>query len=359
MYGSRLIQGSNKGHAYHQSRKFNILSVNVNQVILLQVGSHRTSQVSRMEQLTAGFETERFVNQPIREAFCCSICFGVLRDAVQCPSEHAFCRTCISIWLSGSNTCPMDRTELSSSQLVQLPRAIRGMIDELEIKCEFANYGCNQTSLLQNYAKFDIHISACLYRSIKQDKERIASLETGMKTIAALVADDVIVVEMSVDELTNLIITKIGEKDFELTELKSVEAEEARMMMGAIISEQSSSKESLENQLALLRVENLENQEEIRQLREYKQKFEDKEREFDEFRQNLERTIRNPTSPRASAPPVSSFDPGSRLVSPSAMQARVFGDLTDSFPISSKVLEALKRVDFGEFNSDLGRNESR
>lgn len=308
-------------------------------------------------ELTAGFETERFVNQPVRDAFCCSICFNVLRDAVQCPNEHAFCRTCISRWLSRNSTCPIDRTELTSPQLVRIPRAIKELIEELEIKCEFANYGCNQTSVLQDYAKFDLHAAECSYRSVKQDKDRIASLETSLNTIAAIVANGAVVDEMSVDELTNLIITKIGAKDQELTEMKAVKAEEARMVMDALISERSSDQETLENELALLRVSDYEKEQQIRELTEYKQKFEDKEREFDEFRHSLERTIRNPSSPGASSSSAT-FELGPRLSSPSAMQARVLSDLKANFAISAKVFQALERVDFGQLNSDLGDSEA-
>jgi hypothetical protein len=40
-----------------------------------------------------GWDDELFLEEP-SEILRCPICYLIMRDAVQCPQQHAFCRPC-------------------------------------------------------------------------------------------------------------------------------------------------------------------------------------------------------------------------------------------------------------------------
>ncbi|PPJ55412.1 hypothetical protein CBER1_02737 [Cercospora berteroae] len=46
----------------------------------------------------------------------CGICQDVYKDAVELPCGHIFCRGCISLWLAGKKTCPLDRIPLFEAE---------------------------------------------------------------------------------------------------------------------------------------------------------------------------------------------------------------------------------------------------
>ena len=37
----------------------------------------------------------------------CSICFGTLKEPMETPCNHKFCRKCIEEWLETADTCPI------------------------------------------------------------------------------------------------------------------------------------------------------------------------------------------------------------------------------------------------------------
>ena len=45
-----------------------------------------------------------------------------------------FCSDCIGQWLSGHNTCPMDRRTVSIAELRPAPRIYRNQLSRLEIR---------------------------------------------------------------------------------------------------------------------------------------------------------------------------------------------------------------------------------
>ena len=90
----------------------------------------------------------------------CVICEGVFEDPVQCCSEHYFCRSCITDWLSRSATCPIDRSCLTAADLRPAPRLLTDVIASLLIRCRYHVFGClhgmaGQRSLLQHLLSCD------------------------------------------------------------------------------------------------------------------------------------------------------------------------------------------------------------
>ncbi|XP_004927168.1 E3 ubiquitin-protein ligase NRDP1 isoform X2 [Bombyx mandarina] len=90
-----------------------------------------------------GFEIKRFQGD-VDEELICPICSGVLEDPLQAPAcEHAFCRACITEWISRQPTCPVDRQTVTASQLRPVPRILRNLLSRLCTSCDNAPHGCN------------------------------------------------------------------------------------------------------------------------------------------------------------------------------------------------------------------------
>lgn len=95
----------------------------------------------------------------VDEELICPICTEVLEDPVQsCSCEHAYCRACIDKWIVQKQICPVDRSELLSSQLVPASRLMRNMLSRLKIKCIFADNGCAQLLQLEDFRS---HVDSC------------------------------------------------------------------------------------------------------------------------------------------------------------------------------------------------------
>lgn len=56
--------------------------------------------------------------------------------------EHAFCRNCITEWLSRQPTCPVDRNAITAANLRPVARILRNLLARLCISCDNAPYGC-------------------------------------------------------------------------------------------------------------------------------------------------------------------------------------------------------------------------
>lgn len=87
-----------------------------------------------------GYDLMRFVGK-VEEEFQCSICSMVFENPVETPCDHAFCKDCITRWLSNSETvCPIDRTPLSLSELERPGRVFRSLMAKLNIKCDYGKW---------------------------------------------------------------------------------------------------------------------------------------------------------------------------------------------------------------------------
>ena len=58
--------------------------------------------------MDTGYPHDLF-SSAVSENFECGICLNTCRDAQRCPNEHAFCSSCITIWVSQNAKCPQCR----------------------------------------------------------------------------------------------------------------------------------------------------------------------------------------------------------------------------------------------------------
>ncbi|XP_068142690.1 E3 ubiquitin-protein ligase NRDP1 [Drosophila tropicalis] len=93
------------------------------------------------------------------EELLCPICTDILENPVQSPiCEHAYCKECIGKWIREKNNCPVDRTQLSNSQLVPASRLMRAMLGRLKIKCCYFENGCPEVVQLEDFRS---HLASC------------------------------------------------------------------------------------------------------------------------------------------------------------------------------------------------------
>ncbi|CAG9861948.1 unnamed protein product [Phyllotreta striolata] len=169
-----------------------------------------------------GFELNRFQGE-VDEELVCPICSGVLEDPIQAPiCEHAFCKSCITEWISRQPTCPVDRQIVTSPQLRQVPRIIRNLLSRLCITCDNAQYGCTRVLKLDALAA---HLEEC-----EHNPKRPLPCEQGCGLI---IPKDELKDHNCIKELRALIHTqqqKLNEFQQEFTEQRFLLAEQRREM---------------------------------------------------------------------------------------------------------------------------------
>ena len=107
-----------------------------------------------------GYEEERFENA-VESRLLCPVCSNVLKDPVQCPNEHYFCRSCIGKHLhENSETCPMCQHHLTEETLTKSPRILTDMLQNLKIRCDHAKRGCRELIKLEFLER---HVKSCGY----------------------------------------------------------------------------------------------------------------------------------------------------------------------------------------------------
>ncbi|XP_056634497.1 E3 ubiquitin-protein ligase NRDP1 [Diorhabda carinulata] len=169
-----------------------------------------------------GFELNRFQGE-VDEELVCPICSGVLEDPIQAlVCEHAFCKACITEWISRQPTCPVDRQIVTSPQLRQVPRIIRNLLSRLCITCDNAQYGCTRVLKLDALAT---HLEEC-----EHNPKRPLPCEQGCGLI---IPKDELKDHNCVKELRALIHTqqqKLSEFQQEMTEQRFLIVEQRREM---------------------------------------------------------------------------------------------------------------------------------
>ena len=111
-----------------------------------------------MASYLQGYDEERFVTS-VNRNFICLICFNVLKDPVLCPkNQHCFCRGCITKHLENAKRCPTCADELTVHTLIDAPRMVKVMLNELKICCVYINRGCKEILELQY---LDSHEATC------------------------------------------------------------------------------------------------------------------------------------------------------------------------------------------------------
>lgn len=78
---------------------------------------------------------------------CCQLISITINPLQAGVCEHAFCRNCITEWLSRQPTCPVDRNTITTAALRPVARILRNLLARLCISCDNAAYGC--TSVLK------------------------------------------------------------------------------------------------------------------------------------------------------------------------------------------------------------------
>ena len=107
-----------------------------------------------------GYEQERFKDK-VDIKLECGICLKVLKDPVQCPNEHHFCRSCIKTsFLETNEACPTCQHHLTEETLTKPARFLRETLEDLIIRCDHENRGC-QTLIKLEF--LDRHVQSCGY----------------------------------------------------------------------------------------------------------------------------------------------------------------------------------------------------
>jgi hypothetical protein len=109
--------------------------------------------------MAEGFDTNRF-QSTIDTSFTCPICFGVLKDPMQCENnEHYFCSGCIKKHLEKtSHSCPVCQEKLTVETLRKAPRLIADVISRLKISCDHVARGCDAVLELE---ALQAHVQDC------------------------------------------------------------------------------------------------------------------------------------------------------------------------------------------------------
>ena len=138
-----------------------------------------------MASYDTGYDDERF-QHPVGQSFHCGICFNVVKDPAMCRhNEHMFCRACITIHLTNSQTCPSCLEPLTVETLSQPSRTVMNLLSELKIRCRFFNRGCERFIELGN---LDRHVRDCGFASaicsngceLEMNKQDLLHLETAV-----------------------------------------------------------------------------------------------------------------------------------------------------------------------------------
>lgn len=111
-----------------------------------------------------GYGLNRFVTH-VDQNLLCSICAGVLEEAVITPCGHSFCNECLHTWLDRPNTnsCPSCRSGVSERDVIPV-LALRGMIDGLAVYCDNNENGCKMVLKLD---KLTTHLQVCEFALIQ------------------------------------------------------------------------------------------------------------------------------------------------------------------------------------------------
>lgn len=111
-----------------------------------------------MEFLDLGYGDERF-QESVNEDLHCPICTNVLKQPVHCgPSEHYFCKSCITRHLENNTKCPCCMKELSLEKLHPPSRFVTNRLSKLTISCDNFDRGCPELIELGNLG---FHVKKC------------------------------------------------------------------------------------------------------------------------------------------------------------------------------------------------------
>jgi hypothetical protein len=108
-----------------------------------------------------GYPFENF-QEALDSEFTCAICLGVFEDPVQGRCGHAFCRSCITRWISPSKfECPLDKSRILPEDLVPVCVQLASFLKKQKLQC--VNSGCSDIVLL---GAMSTHRQECLQEQL-------------------------------------------------------------------------------------------------------------------------------------------------------------------------------------------------
>ena len=79
-----------------------------------------------------------------------------MKDPVLCPrNQHCFCSGCITKHLKNAKRCPTCADELTVETLIEAPRMIKDILNELNIRCVYNERGCHEIIQLQHLERHE------------------------------------------------------------------------------------------------------------------------------------------------------------------------------------------------------------
>ncbi len=97
-----------------------------------------------------------------KDYFKCNLCLRLIKDIMEVSNcEHLFCKECITEWLKENPICPIDHKRINQRYLRKPPRVVIGLLDELQVKCEFESFGC---PIICRLPQLEAHQQSCEYR---------------------------------------------------------------------------------------------------------------------------------------------------------------------------------------------------
>ena len=114
-----------------------------------------------------GFDWNRIVgvSDYVLDELTCGLCQQVFVSPVstKCCGQ-SYCHQCVDNWLSLNNCCPNDRQLMSSHDLIQSPKFITNILNNMTVKCDYHSNGCSETVPMSSL--FD-HVMKCPFQPKK------------------------------------------------------------------------------------------------------------------------------------------------------------------------------------------------
>jgi hypothetical protein len=79
----------------------------------------------------------QIIDKPDDELLC-TICHDVLTVPMSCSEGHAFCQSCVTVWLEQQRTCPTCKIAISMKSLTRV-RTLEKVIEKLQVHCPHGN----------------------------------------------------------------------------------------------------------------------------------------------------------------------------------------------------------------------------
>ena len=105
------------------------------------------------------------------EDFECTICLGIIKNAMRSPCGHIFCSVCITKHLTNQNNCPVCRDKLEIGKCWKNP--------EIDNRIKYSIIACESCNKQVKLAKYDSHMAKC---TTYQSKLKVMREESLSKT---------------------------------------------------------------------------------------------------------------------------------------------------------------------------------